>query len=198
VLKESPATVKEAFANQAVAVKELDKAIALIDSGVKTGALQKGQQYTYNLVGKDFDPKLAKIEGYITSAIQPYRSVITGAAWGEQEDAEYASLFGSTKYEPEELKQRLQQVKEMMLDKSVQGLSSQVDPLNMSDTNFFETKNTMVNNLVQSEDEAKKMIDAIYATLPLDTTTAIKTLFNKNYTNAQVVEYLKAKGIIKI
>lgn len=196
VLKNSPAPVKEAFANQAVGMKEIDKAIALLDEGVKTGAVVNGKQYAYNVVGKDFDPKLAAINAHIVGAIQPYRNTVTGAAWGTQEDNEYASLFGSTKYEPRELKERLQRVKEIMQEKSVQGLSSQVDPFSTGE-NFFETKTTMTNNIVQGENEAKATINTSYTTFTPETKTAVKVLFNKNYTNAQVVEYLKAKGVLK-
>lgn len=197
VLKNSPAPVKEAFANQAVGMKEIDKAIALLDEGVKTGAVVNGKQYAYNVVGKDFDPKLAAINAHIVGAIQPYRNTVTGAAWGTQEDNEYASLFGSTKYEPRELKERLQRVKEIMQEKSVQGLSSQVDPFSTGETNFFETKTTMTNNIVQGEDDAKKQVDTVYTSLTPEFKTGVKALFEKGKTNAQVVEYLKLKGVIK-
>lgn len=98
VLKNQPAELKTDFANQAVGISQIDKAINLIDSGVETGVLQNAAQYTFNLFGKDFDPKLAQISSYITGAIQPYRNSVTGAAWGDQEDAEYSALFGTTKF----------------------------------------------------------------------------------------------------
>ena len=138
VLKGQPAEFKNDFRNQAVGVSMIDKAIAEIDSGVKTGAINNAKQYTYNLVGKDFDPALARIQGYITSAIQPYRNSVTGAAWGEQEEAEYQSLFGSTKYSPAELKQRLLQTKELLKSKSAEGLNAFVNPLGTYD-NAFQT-----------------------------------------------------------
>jgi len=197
VLKNSPAPVKEAFANQAVGMKEIDKAIALLDEGVKTGAVVNGKQYAYNVVGKDFDPKLAAINAHIVGAIQPYRNTVTGAAWGTQEDNEYASLFGSTKYEPRELKERLQRVKEIMQEKSVQGLSSQVDPFSTGETNFFETKTTMTNNIVQGEDEAKKQVDAIYKSLTPEFKNGVKALIGAGKPNSKVVEYLQLKGVLK-
>jgi len=136
VLKGQPAEFKNDFRNQAVGIAQIDKAIAELDSGVQTGVLQNATQYAYNIVGKDFDPKLAKINGYITSAIQPYRNSVTGAAWGEQEDGEYASLFGSTKYSPTELRQRLVQTKELLKSKSSEGLNSFVNPLGTYDNAF--------------------------------------------------------------
>lgn len=136
ILKAQPAEVKRDFANQAVGLSEIDKAIALIDSGTQTGALQAGTQYVYNIVGKDYDPKLAAIAQHLTAAIQPYRNSVTGAAWGEQETAEYAQLFGSTKYEPEELKQRLMIVKEVMKNKSAQTLNAYANPLGFGDNQF--------------------------------------------------------------
>lgn len=138
VLKGQPAEFKNDFRNQAVGISQIDKAIAAIDSGVKTGFLQDKAQYAFNVLGKDFDPKLAEIDGYITSAIQPYRNSVTGAAWGDQEEQEYTSLFGSTKFSPAELKQRLLQTKEILKSKSASGLNTFVNPLGLYD-NAFET-----------------------------------------------------------
>lgn len=129
VLKNQPAEIKRDYSNQTVAIKNLDKAITLIDQGVKTGILRSGAQYAYNVAGRDFDPKLTAINQHLISAIQPYRNSITGAAWGEQEDAEYVQLFGSIKYSPAELKDRLVRVREIMKDKSVSSLNAFVNPL---------------------------------------------------------------------
>lgn len=125
-LKQAPSEVRNDFIKQSQGMSSIDKAIKLLDEGTRTGLLNNAAQYTYNLVGKDFDPKIAAIQGYITSAIQPYRSSITGAAWGDQEDAEYSNLFGSTKYSPKELKDRLQRIKQIMKDKSSSALTSQL------------------------------------------------------------------------
>ena len=137
LLANAPATERTDFANQAKSVNQIDKAISLIDSGVKTGVLQAGGQYVYNLAGKDFDPNLATINQLITSAIQPYRNSITGAAWGDQEDGEYQNLFGSTKYSPTELKQRLQGVKEIMKNNTSSALNNYVNPMG-STQNYFQ------------------------------------------------------------
>lgn len=136
VLQGQPAEFKNDFRNQAVGIAQIDKAIAEIDKGVQTGVLQNAAQYAYNVVGKDFDPKLATINNYITSAIQPYRNSVTGAAWGEQEDGEYQQLFGSTRYSPTELKQRLVQTKELLKSKSSEGLNSFVNPLGNYENKF--------------------------------------------------------------
>ena len=136
VLQGQPAEFKNDFRNQAVGIAQLDKAIAELDNGVQTGVLQNTAQYLYNIVGKDFDPKIAKINNYITSAIQPYRNSVTGAAWGEQEDGEYQQLFGSTRYSPAELRQRLVQTKELLKSKSSEGLNSFVNPLGTYDNRF--------------------------------------------------------------
>lgn len=129
VLANAPATVKNDFNLQANSVNAVDQAIAMLDQGVQTGKLNSATQYTYNLVGKDYDPKLAQLNQLITSAIQPYRSSITGAAWGPQEDAEYQSLFGSLKYSPAELRTRLEGIKQIMLRKTSTGLNQAINPL---------------------------------------------------------------------
>lgn len=129
VLGKADAATKTDFTNQAVGIKQIDKAIKMLDEGAETGVLQAGAQYAFNVVGKDFDPKLAQINQLLISAIQPYRNSVTGAAWGTQEDGEYQQLFGSTKYSPEELKQRLVGVKEVLASKSSTALGSYVNPL---------------------------------------------------------------------
>ncbi len=136
VLKNSDAATKSDFRNQAIGVSNIEKAIAELDAGTKTGVINNAGQYLFNVFGKDFDPRLAKINGYITSAIQPYRNSVTGAAWGSQEDSEYQSLFGSTKYSPAELRQRLVQVKEILKAKSAEGLNAFVNPLGYYDNQF--------------------------------------------------------------
>ncbi len=136
VLKGQPSELKLDFAKQASGIANIDKAINLLDGGIKTGILQNAAQYAYNLAGKDFDPKLAQINSYLTSAIQPYRNSVTGAAWGDQEDGEYETLFGSTKFSPPELKQRLVQMKEILKSKSANGLNAFVNPLGLYGNEF--------------------------------------------------------------
>lgn len=149
VLKNSPSPIREDFVNQTVGIKQIDKAIALLDSGVQTGRINAAKQYTYNLAGKDFDPELAQLNQLIVSAIQPYRNSVTGAAWGSQEEAEYQQLFGSTKYSPAELKQRLEGVKQIMKDKTTTALNAQVNPLGGND--LFATGGSMKGNLTDQQ-----------------------------------------------
>ncbi len=136
VLGKADSATKTDFANQAVGIRQIEKAIALLDQGVQTGVLQNGAQYVYNIAGKDYDPQLAQINQLITSAIQPYRNSVTGAAWGDQEDGEYQMLFGSTKYSPTELRQRLVGVKEILASKSAAALNSYVNPMGLYGNQF--------------------------------------------------------------
>lgn len=146
VLKNAPAPVKQDFANQSIAVSNIDKAIAEIDNGAKTGIINSKLQKGFNLVGKDYDPSLSAIASYITSAVQPYRNSVTGAAWGSQEEAEYAQLFGSTAYSPTELKQRLTRLKGIMKDKSAQGLNVYINPLDTYANPFIQNNVDVPNN----------------------------------------------------
>ena len=136
VLKGQPAQIKTDFVSQTVGIKNIDKALAELDKGAQTGVLNNAAQYTYNIAGKDFDPKLTKINSYLTAAIQPYRNSVTGAAWGTQEDDEYKALFGSTKYSPAELRNRLTTLKEILKSKSAEGLNAFVNPLGFYDNQF--------------------------------------------------------------
>lgn len=155
ILRNSPSVIQTDFIAQRTAMKDLDRAIQMLDNDVKTGLVEASKQYAYNVVGQEFDPKLAKVNALITAAIQPYRNSITGAAWGTQEDQEYQQLFGSTKYSPKDLKARLQTVKEILENKTIQALNSQVDP--MGTGNFFEDTTTQVQKL--GADAKQSVID---------------------------------------
>jgi hypothetical protein len=136
VLRGQSADLRNDFSNLKVGASQLDKAIGLIDSGVQTGFLENGAQYAFNAFGKDYDPKLAELRSNVVAAIQPYRNSVTGAAWGTQEESEYQSLFGSNKYSPEELKNRLVTMKGILQDKQASSLNSMVNPLDYYDNQF--------------------------------------------------------------
>lgn len=139
-----PGSVRTDIANTAVGQKNIKSAIKLVEDGVKTGLLISGQQYAANVVGKSVDPKLTQLQSYLTAAIQPYRSSVTGAAWGAQEEAEYSRMFGSAKDTPENLLNKLKTLDKIMSDKRIGLVSGSVSPL--ADTGVFET--TSVNNQI--------------------------------------------------
>lgn len=136
VLQGAPAAVSQDFANQTDGLRNINRALALLDEGVQTGAIPATKQYLFNIVGEDYDSELTEVKQAITAALQPYRSSITGAAWGRQEDDEYASMFGTTKYSPEELRTRLEGVREVLIGKTSGALNTYVNPLNTS-TDYF-------------------------------------------------------------
>lgn len=70
--------------------KDLDAYVAKTgDTGLLSGSMQKIQQK----LGSAGTPGAAALNGRITQALQIYRNAITGAAWGDQETAEYKLLF---------------------------------------------------------------------------------------------------------
>lgn len=60
-----------------------------------TGILKGGIENIANKIGTTSDPALAGIKTRIVQATQKYRNSITGAAWGDQETAEYKAIFPS-------------------------------------------------------------------------------------------------------
>lgn len=174
VLGKADSATKTDFTNQAVGIKQIDKAIKMLDEGAQTGVLEAGAQYAFNLAGKDFDPKLAQINQLLTSAIQPYRNSVTGAAWGTQEDGEYQQLFGSTKYSPTELKQRLMGVKDILASKSSTALGSYVNPLGTYG-DPFNTGNISTDN---GEIEVRAL-DGTIGTIPAE---QLEEALNAGYT----------------
>lgn len=61
------------------------------DTNILTGSIEN----VANKIGQTSDPRLAAIKTRIIQATQKYRNAITGAAWGEQEDSEYKTIFPS-------------------------------------------------------------------------------------------------------
>lgn len=61
------------------------------DTNILTGGIEN----VANKIGQTSDPRLAAIKTRIVQATQKYRNAITGAAWGDQETAEYKTLFPS-------------------------------------------------------------------------------------------------------
>lgn len=116
----------------AVGQNNLRQAITMLKSGTQTGVLKSGANYAFNLVGGQIDPQMTKLNQYITAAIQPYRSSVTGAAWGSQEEAEYKAMFGSSKDTPETLLTKLENLDKIMTNKRVGIVSSYADPLGMN------------------------------------------------------------------
>lgn len=141
VLKSQSADMRNDFTNLKTGVNQINKAISMLDSGTKTGLLQNGAQYVFNAFGEDYDPKLAEIRSNIVAAVQPYRNSVTGAAWGAQEESEYQALFGSNKYSPEELRNRLETMKGILQDKQSSVLNSFVNPMGYYE-NPYETQGT--------------------------------------------------------
>lgn len=115
-----------------VGQRSLKTAISLIKSGVQTGVIKNSADYALGLFGGQVDPQMTQVKQYITAAIQPYRSSVTGAAWGSQEEAEYRSLFGSTKDTPETLLTKLENLDKIMTNKRVGIIQSYADPLSMN------------------------------------------------------------------
>ena len=61
------------------------------DTNILTGSIEN----VANKIGQTSDPRLSAIKTRIVQATQKYRNAITGAAWGDQETAEYKTIFPS-------------------------------------------------------------------------------------------------------
>ena len=119
-----PAEIKKDVIQRTAAIPMLDSALKLIDDGVKTGFFTNLGESAFNKFGETTNPQLVKMRQYIISAIQPYRSSITGAAWGTQEENEYRSLFGSTLDNPALLKTKLETLRSLMQQSNISTIAS--------------------------------------------------------------------------
>lgn len=119
-----PGPIKSDLIQRSAAIPMVDGALNLLNDGVKTGYFKNLGEKAANTFGATTDPNIAKIKQYLVSAIQPYRSSVTGAAWGTQEEAEYQALFGSTLDNPAFLKTKLENLKKLMLESNIATISS--------------------------------------------------------------------------
>ncbi len=127
-----PGDARNDLINTRAGQNSLKQAIAMVNNGVKTGVLKAGADYAFNAFGGQVDPAMTQLKQLIVAAVQPYRSSITGAAWGAQEEAEYRSLFGGVKDTPETLLTKLENLDRIMTNKRVSIVSSNVDPLGVN------------------------------------------------------------------
>lgn len=127
-----PADAKNDLINTRAGQGSLRQAIKDVKNGVETGVLQSSGNYALGLFGGQLSPELTRVRQNIIAAIQPYRSSITGAAWGTQEEAEYKSLFGDISDTPETLLTKLENLDDIMTNKRVAIISTSVDPLGMN------------------------------------------------------------------
>ncbi len=127
-----PGEARTDLVNTRAGQDSLRQAIGMVKNGVKTGVLKAGADYGLGIFGGQVDPAMTQLRGLITAAVQPYRSSITGAAWGTQEEAEYKSLFGSVKDTPETLLTKLENLDRIMNNKRVSIIAATADPLGMN------------------------------------------------------------------
>lgn len=92
-------TQKESAIQRLQAIDSLKTISTLLNEAVEksgdTGLVSGSIQTALNKLGTSGNTDLVKIQTRITQALQVYRNAITGAAWGEQETAEYKQLFPS-------------------------------------------------------------------------------------------------------
>jgi LAS superfamily LD-carboxypeptidase LdcB len=79
----------------------------LIEAGGDTGLITGSEEAIANKIGRTSDPAVANIATQILSVVQDYRRAITGAAFSEDETAEYEKLFPRIGNVPELNKARI-------------------------------------------------------------------------------------------
>jgi len=94
-------------------------------------------------------------------------------------------------------KAALQKLKDTVVGKtdeyisSYKGTTAEVDPRTKR---VFEEKTGDI--IMKTEEQAKQAIDKIYPTLAPDVRASLKTLYEAEYTDGQVYEYLQLRGLI--
>lgn len=130
-----PTEIKNGIIQNTQVTKSLDDVLSMLNSGVKTGLLQAGQSYVANKLGTGGDKQVEAIKSKLITAVQPYRNKVTGAAWGDQEEAEYQALIGSVKFAPEDLANKINVFKDTLKQQSQTALLAGIDPLGAINSN---------------------------------------------------------------
>lgn len=132
-----PNEIKVGLIQNTQVTKALDDVLGMLDRGVQTGLLQAGQSYVANKLGSGGDKEVEAIKSKLITAVQPYRNKVTGAAWGDQEEAEYQALIGSVKFSPEDLRNKLNVFKDTLKQQSQTALLTAIDPVGAINNNSF-------------------------------------------------------------
>lgn len=122
-----PPAIKEGVIQNNQVTKALSDVEGLLNKGVQTGLLAAGQSYVANKLGQGGDKQIEEIKSRLVAAVQPYRNKVTGAAWGDQEEAEYQALIGSVKFAPEDLANKISVFKDVLKQQSQTALLSAID-----------------------------------------------------------------------
>jgi len=181
----------KAFSSMAQAFKDYYDAGG--DTGIISGTFQDVQSKLAKVSG---DPKLVYLAVGVETAMQSYRNAISGTAYSVQEGNDILSIFPGIK-NTETLNDAIIKARTDYFDKDIDAAYETVlgDAYKELKDEVSKTKKTS-DTINDEEVIAKKKVDAVVAALDKQTQDTVLNLFDKNYTNAQVLEYLKAKGKI--
>lgn len=154
-----PTEVKNGIIQNTQVTKSLEDVLSMLDRGVKTGLLQAAQSYVANKTGTGGDKEIEAIKSKLVTAVQPYRNKVTGAAWGDQEEAEYQALIGSVKFTPDDLRNKLNVFKDTLKQQSQTALLAGIDPLGAVNSNSSIQGNSNLGGTSLSAQVAAKGYD---------------------------------------
>jgi hypothetical protein len=159
------------------------------DTDILTGNFEK----VVNKLGEVNKPELVDLAVQIASSLQKYRNAISGTAYSEQEGKDIASIFpGINKGEI---------LNSTIVKARLKTISSDIDSAyrNTLGNAYDSLKNSEKSNadLVKEAEDAKAQVNTFWQKSDKDTQDKIMSLFNNGYNDIDVIDYLKAKQLIK-
>lgn len=156
------------------------------DAGGDMGLLKGTAERITRKLGSVKDPALASLAVALQREFQTYRVNMTGAAFGKGESADYASVNPKTTSSFN--------LNMAVIDGAISQLDNRVNStVDRTISGASEIRNLA--NRTTSNLNAKQEVNSLYKNANTQVKTIIEGLFNKNYSDADVLEYLKIKGL---
>lgn len=165
--------------------------------GGKTDIFRGNFEKTINKLGQVDNPKLVELSTQIASALQIYRNAVSGTAYSVQEGKDIASIFPGIN-KTEGLNNAILEGRMKAFDSTIDGsyrsvLGNTYDNLKKAE----ETINKSSSQLLQEANTAKQQVNEFWQKSDGSTQQMLMALFNKGFNDIDVIEYLKAKKLIK-
>lgn len=160
---------------------------AFADAGGDTGILKGNKEkISRKLLGVTGNPELTKMATALEREFQKYRVNMTGAAFSPKESRDYGSVNPSTTNNFD--------LNMSILDGALLSTNNYIDST-MNERIPGSSQIRELSDRTTSSVSAKSTVNSFYQSANTEVKTIIEGLFNKNYSDADVLEYLKIKGL---
>lgn len=164
-------------------------------AGGDTGIFKGNMEKTLNKLGQVSDPNLVSLATQLASNLQIYRNAVSGTAYSEQEGKDIASIFPGIN-KSQGLNQAIMNGRKLAFDSTIDASYRSVLGGAYDKLRTAEKSNESQSGPTQGKDP-KSVVDSFYKSAKPEQQSVVKNLLSQNFTDDQVAEYLKNKGLIQ-